>query len=190
MPPLPDEPYTVFVRPLNERGFQYMVTGSIASILYGEPRTTHDIDIVLVLPESRIREIAEIFPADQFYCPPREVLRIESARAADGHFNLIHQESGFKADVYLSGNERLHLWALENVRPVELDDGIIVPLAPPEYVIVRKLSYYRMGGSQKHVRDIRAMLQLAADQIDRTVLTEKIEAEGLSELWEEISSES
>ena len=37
-------------------------------------------------------------------------------------------------------------------------------LAPAEYVIVRKLEYYREGGSEKHLRDIRSMLAVSGDR--------------------------
>ncbi len=42
---------SVFVKPLNQVRIEYMVTGSVASILYGEPRMTHDIDLVIKLSE-------------------------------------------------------------------------------------------------------------------------------------------
>jgi len=42
-----------------------------------------------------------------------------------------------------------------------------ITLAPPEYVIVRKLEYYREGGSEKHLRDIRAMLAVSGELLDR-----------------------
>ncbi|NWG14519.1 MAG: hypothetical protein HXY20_13410 [Acidobacteria bacterium] len=41
------------VRTLEELDIGYMVTGSIASSLQGEPRSTHDIDIVVNLPQKK-----------------------------------------------------------------------------------------------------------------------------------------
>jgi hypothetical protein len=32
---------------LEENGIPYMITGSIASSLHGEPRSTHDIDVIV-----------------------------------------------------------------------------------------------------------------------------------------------
>jgi hypothetical protein len=32
----------LFVRPLNQIGARYIICGSVASILYGEPRLTND----------------------------------------------------------------------------------------------------------------------------------------------------
>jgi hypothetical protein len=39
----------LFVRPLNQLGVRYIVSGSVAAILYGEPRLTHDVDFVVFL---------------------------------------------------------------------------------------------------------------------------------------------
>ncbi len=39
--------FGLFVRPLHESGLRYMVSGSLASIYYGEPRLTMDVDLVL-----------------------------------------------------------------------------------------------------------------------------------------------
>jgi hypothetical protein len=41
------DPVLIFVTTLNRLGLAYMVTGSVAGIAYGEPRLTHDIDIVV-----------------------------------------------------------------------------------------------------------------------------------------------
>ncbi len=56
-------------------------------------------------------------------------------------------------------------------------------VAPPEYVIVRKLEYFREGGSQKHLRDIRSMLQVSHDQIDQAALGEWVARQGVTEQW-------
>lgn len=184
--PAPDEaPFLPFVRPLNAAGFRYMVTGSIAAMNYGELRTTNDIDLVLFLPPAKVADLEKLFPLEEFYCPPAEVLAIEVSRAAEGHFNLIHHASGFKADVYLTGNDKLRIWALGQCEIVDFD-GVPVPMAPPEYVIVRKLEFFRAGGSEKHVRDIRAMLEISGDQIDQQLLAEKIADLGLQKVWEQI----
>ena len=92
--------FLVFLEPLNRAAIPYMVTGSVASLVYGEPRLTHDVDLVVELNISRAGEFAGLFPMEQFYCPPEEVIRIEALRETRGHFNLIHHATGFKADIY------------------------------------------------------------------------------------------
>ena len=183
----PAVPFLSFVKPLEEAGMRYMVTGSIASMFYGEVRMTHDIDLVLFLPETKSAELAGLFPLEEFYCPPEEVIRIESARSSDGHFNLIQHSTGFKADVYLAGNSVLMLWGLSQARAVEFEGGTL-RIAPPEYVVVQKLEYYRAGGSEKHVRDIRAMKEIGWDSVDEALLEGKVKELGLEKVWEEVSS--
>lgn len=149
--------FTLFTRPLNEAGLAYFVTGSVASMIYGEPRLTIDVDIILTLSQADLKKLLAAFPEDAFYIPPLEVLRIEAARPQRGHFNLLHHETGYKADIYLAGKDPLHAWAFERRRQIDLD-GNVIWFAPPEYVIIRKLQFYREGRSEKHLRDIRTML--------------------------------
>ena len=163
---------SIFVKPLNDAKIEYMVTGSVASILYGEPRMTHDIDLVIKLSDKNALCIAELFPEDKFYCPPVDVILSEIAREARGHFNIIHHQTALKADLYPVGKDLLHKWAMSKKRKMEFDNNEIC-VAPPEYVIVRKLDYYREGGSQKHLADIKKMLKYSGDIIDMSILKEK-----------------
>jgi hypothetical protein len=61
--------------------------------------------------------------------------------------------------------------------------GEPIMLAPPEYVILRKLEYFREGGSEKHLRDTRSMLAVSGDQINRSELAEWIRRRGLEAEW-------
>jgi hypothetical protein len=180
------ELFLLFVRPLNGADIRYMVTGSVAAIFYGEPRLTHDVDFVAFLNEANIRRLAEIFPSADFYVPPPEVIAAEVQREHRGHFNIIHIETGFKADMYPTGRDDFNAWAFRLRRRVQFE-GETVVLAPPEYVIVRKLEYYREGGSEKHLRDIRSMLAISGEQLDRAALTEWIQRFGVQSEWQLVS---
>lgn len=179
--------FLTFTLPLEGAGLAYMVGGSVASMVYGEPRLTNDIDIVLDLPRDRIRELAGWFPPDTFYSPPEEVLAIESRRALRGHFNLVHLETGYKADVYLCGADPLSRWGMADRRRIDLPEGRAIWIAPPEYVILLKLQYYREGGSEKHKLDIRGMLEVSGELLDREALGVWIERLGLSGEWDDVS---
>lgn len=176
--------FLVFTRRLEALGARYMVTGSVAAIAYSAPRFTYDIDIVVVLDRAQIARLPEIFPDAEFYLPPLEAIAAE-AREQRGHFNIIHHETGFKADIYLAGGDPLHIWALARARRLDVAGEPLV-VAPPEYVIVRKLEFYREGGSQKHLGDIRSMLDTSPDAIDRAELERMIAGRGLQDVWKEI----
>ncbi len=177
----------LFVRPLNQLGVRYLISGSIAAILYGEPRLTHDVDFVVFLRDTDICRLPEVFPSPAFYVPPPEAIAMEVARAQKGHFNLIHTDTGFKADFYTEGRDELHGWAFRNARKLAYR-GEPVVVAPPEYVIVRKLEYYREGGSEKHLRDIRSMLAVSGDQFDGPALQDWIRKRNLGAEWRSVSS--
>ena len=181
------ELFLLFVRPLNQAGIRYVVSGSVAAIFYGEPRLTHDVDFVVFLNANDLRCLVEVFPANDFYLPPLETMLAEMAREHSGHFNLIHKYTGFKADIYPAGRDELNAWAFQGKRPVEFE-GETVMVAAPEYVIVRKLEYYRAGHAEKHMRDIRAMLAVSGEQLDRPSLNEWIQRRGLETEWRQAST--
>ena len=116
-------------------------------MLYGEPRVTNDIDLVVFLRTEDASKLNFIFPSPEFYVPPTEAIVREIAREPGGHFNLIHTASGLKCDCYTSGRDELHFWALRLKQQYTIG-ATIVTLAPPEYVIIRKLEYYRQGRSE------------------------------------------
>lgn len=148
----------VFISPLERSGLMYMVTGSVASTMYGEPRMTHDIDLVLMLKIADIRQFRSFFPPKAFYCPPPEVIQIELKRDVRAHFNLIHHDTGYKADCYPFTGDPLHRWAFGRLRRIKCDSDLEISIAPPEYVILRKLQFFLEGGSEKHIEDIKKMI--------------------------------
>jgi len=172
----------LFTRRLERAKIPYMVTGSAAAMIYGEPRLTNDVDVVVVLDRESAANMVEAFPMAEFYCPPQEVISVEASREQRGHFNIIHHETGFKADIYLSGRDSLHVWGLANSQRVLISEDMVT-IAPPEYVIVRKLEYFREGGSEKHLRDIRAMLQNSWEAIRHSDLDQLIAERGLGDVW-------
>ena len=174
----------IFISRIEGLGIPYVVTGAVASIIYGEPRLTNDVDMIVKMKAEDIDRFIQAFPAADFYCPPGEVLKIEMGRPYRGHFNLIHHGTGTKADIYLAGEDELHKWALSR-RKEAVVGGQQVNVAPPEYVIVRKLEYYREGGSEKHLRDIAGMLAISTDQIDFEQLEEFVHRYDLEKEWRE-----
>jgi len=176
--------FQIFTTRLNRMGIRYMVTGAVAAIIYGEPRLTNDVDFVIELKPEDFAKFEQAFPADEFYCPDKETIKLEARRASRGHFNIINHETGFKADFYLVGQDELHHWAMAK-RKEFIVEGESFWLAPPEYVIFRKLEYYREGGSEKHLRDIAGILALSCESIDFDQLQKKIEAYGLGKEWAE-----
>jgi len=177
--------FLIFLERLNKSNIEYMATGSVASMIYGEPRITHDIDLVLRLYTNNIQQLIGIFGPEEFYCPPMEVIKAETARKTGGHFNIIHHETGFKADIYPAGEDKLHIWAMARRQKVKIENCDLW-LAPPEYVIVRKLEYFKQSGSSKHLSDIKKMLEISGNNINLSELKQKVLEYGLIKEWKKI----
>jgi hypothetical protein len=149
---------------------------------------THDIDLVLELGADEIQKFINLFPPEEFYCPSGNVIETEVARETRGHFNIIHHKTGFKADIYPIGQDQLHKWAMGQRKKIEFEQNNIW-IAPPEYVIIRKLQYHREGGSSKHLRDISRMLEVSGDDIDKSALDRMVDKFGLSDEWRKVQAE-
>ena len=160
---------SLFVRPLNRLGIPYLVTGGVASVVYGVPRLTRDIALVIELRPRDARRFAAAWSAEEFYVPPVEVIEEESGRPAHGHFNVIHHQTAMRADIYLPGIDALNAWAFAH-KVIRLIDDDEVSLAPIEAVILSKLRYYQMGKSDRHLRDIHRMLRVSGDLVNRPEL--------------------
>jgi len=173
---------SLFIAPINRTGIEYMVTGGLAAVVYGHPRLTLDIDLVIQFTPRDAEVFAGLWPPDDFYCPPLEVINTERGRETHGHFNVIHNESAMRADVYLAGSDDLNAWALQH-RVVREIEGERVQVAPIEYVIVYKLRYFQMGGSNRHLRDVARMLEISGPEVDQSALEGWIERLNLGVEW-------
>ena len=83
----------------------YLVTGSVASMAYGEPRLTNDIDIVADVTLSHIPALLAAFPEEEYYIDGE---MIKEAILRIGQFNIIHPVSGLKVDVIIKQDIPFH----------------------------------------------------------------------------------
>lgn len=141
----------------------YYVTGSVASVQYGESRTTHDLDVVIELPSWRVPEFCRAFPLPDWYIEPEAVLR---AVQSSSQFNVINSTEGLKIDVMPAGVSQYDESRLARARRLDLPGGGSAMFAAPEDVILKKLEFFREGGSDKHLRDIASMLKVSGPEID------------------------
>jgi hypothetical protein len=166
---------------LEELGIPYLVTGSTATIAYGEPRLTNDIDVVADLRPGQVDAFCAAFPGPEFYCPRDYVA---DAVRKKFQFNVLHPESGLKIDVIIATDSDFDRARLS--RAVRLQEGpdFAAWFASPEDVIVKKLEYYREGGSEKHIRDILGVLKIRGDRVDRAYIAEWASRLGLTTEWD------
>ncbi|MBH0178176.1 MAG: hypothetical protein HP491_09990 [Nitrospira sp.] len=161
----------------------YLVTGSVASMAYGEPRLTNDIDVVAGIQAADLSGVMAAFPAHEFYLSEEA---IRDAIRRGGQFNIIHPGSGLKVDVMVrkdSPFDRSRFARARALRPVESYEAAF---ASAEDVIIKKMEYYNEGGSEKHLRDITGMLKVSGEEIDQIYIVEWADRLGLRSIWEMI----
>jgi hypothetical protein len=167
---------------LDRLGIPYVVGGSVASSILGEPRATADIDIAIRLAEGEIDRLIEALGAD-YYVSREAAVSAVHRRAS---FNLVHLESVQKVDLFVLGEELLDRRQLEHRRQVavtENGDGTLW-IGSPEDQVLRKLAWYRAGGgvSDRQWRDVVGILATQAQQIDRADLEGAAAELGLGDL--------
>ena len=171
------------IQALESTGIPYMITGSQASAYYGEPRFTRDIDIVPDTKPEQAEEFITFFPSNEFYCD-KEMIEEEIERR--GQFNIIHTASGLKIDIILTKTTPFSQteFARRNRSAVFSDQDAF--FTSPEDVIIKKMEYYKEGGSEKHLRDIAGILKISGEAVDKNYIANWSRQLGLTEIWDAI----
>jgi hypothetical protein len=162
---------------------EYFVTGSVAAMHYSTPRLTTDVDLVLELPSWNVAEFCAVFPLPEFYVDPPAAMR---AATSGGQFNILHMEQGVKADVMCFADAPFDNSRLSRRRRVELLPGLFAYVSSPEDIILKKLDFYRQGGSYKHLSDIGNMFRVSGEVIDRGYIDHWALRLGVTREWKQM----
>ncbi len=178
-----DELLQVAVEACDALGLTYLVTGSTASIAYGEVRFTNDIDIVIHLPANQVDAFCDAFSDDPFYLS-RDAVR---SAVQDAHqFNLIHPASGLKIDFIVLTQSEYDRSRIARRRLLPALPGRDVSFASPEDVVIKKMLYYHEGQSPKHLRDIGGIMRVQGTALDRDYIAGWAKRLGVDAIWRQI----
>jgi hypothetical protein len=81
--------------------FRYGITGSHATMAYGESRFTNDIDVVMELDAASLERLRAAFSFPDFYMNEGATIAV----ANGGMFNIVRPDSGLKIDVIVPEKE-------------------------------------------------------------------------------------
>ena len=164
----------------------YMVTGSIGAMLYGEPRMTNDMDVVIDPKPFHAALLARLFASEDHYIPPVEVIVDEIQRR--GQFNILHVGTGSKVDLIIRKQTDFAETEFARRQSVPFSADLDSASATPEDIIISKLTYYQMSPSSKHIDDIRGILAVSGNDLDHNYLREWVQRLGLTNAWQRVQS--
>ena len=165
----------------------YMVTGSIASSAQGEPRATHDIDIVVSIPPPAIRSLLAEFPPSDFYLDEQA---IRDAIEAGDMFNLVDLNTAEKVDFWVLTDTPFDQSRFAR-RYRDSFGGLEFALSRPEDTILMKLRWANdSGGSERQFGDALRVYEIQFAKLDFAYMEDWAVRVGVADLWERLKREA
>ncbi len=103
-----------------------------------------------------------------------------------GKFNIIHPTSGLKIDVMIPSESSLDQLRFERRVPIPLGEDCTALFSSPEDIILKKLQWRRMGGGERHLRDIQGILRVRGAKLDRAYIDQHVGELLVKELWQQV----
>lgn len=175
------------IKALEDAKLEYMVTGSVASSLQGEPRSTHDIDLVISVQKSAVKKLVKAFPPPDFHLDEDSIL---NAIDTKGMFNLINIREGDKVDFWILTNEPFDKSRFSRKYEEEVM-GIKMQVSTPEDTILMKLKWAKLsGGSEKQFTDALRVYEVQSEKLDREYLESWARELNIESLWRRLLAEA
>jgi len=151
---------------LQDLKIPYAVTGGFAVAVWGKPRFTADIDIIVELIPKNIEPLAKtLLLIDKDVYVSEEAMRDALERKSE--FNFIHPQTGLKVDFWVRGSKADIYGKLKFERRIakKIDKQRIF-FVSPEDLILSKLAWYKESESSKHLEDIKTILDNSKLKLD------------------------
>jgi hypothetical protein len=171
---------------LESAGVPYMLTGSFASSFHGAPRTTQDVDIVIAPTLGSLQKLISAFPEEQYYVSREAALQ---AYGSESLFNVIDLDSGWKIDFIVRKSRPFSIEEFGRRREADLM-GTTLYIASAEDVLLSKLEWAKMAGSERQIRDVAGILRTQGTDIDTQYVERWVDALQLRGEWDRARAEA
>jgi hypothetical protein len=170
------------VNRLELTGATYAITGSIASTFWGILRTTHDVDIVLVLSGADVAQMVAAF-SDSYYISD---LAVQDAVQRSSMFNVVDFSTGLKADLWVTKGDPFNIEMLSRRRRVELVPGRQAWMGSPEDVLLHKLVWNTITLSERQLADAAGIAAVQGGSLDLAYMRGWAARQGTSQELEDV----
>ena len=175
------------IQVLDQAEIQYMITGSVASSLHGEPRSTHDIDMVIAIQKPVAKRLVEAFPPPGFYLDEDSIL---DAINRQSMFNLIDVNAGDKVDFWILTDEPFDQSRFLRKISEEFM-GLKMLVSSPEDTVLAKLRWAKLsGGSEKQFTDALRVYEVQYGKLDIDYLEQWAKKLNVESLWKRLVDEA
>lgn len=154
----------------DELSLPYLITGGMAVSVWGRPRFTADIDIVVEIKPSDIKGLVKALKGLGRAGYIDEDTAGEIVRKG-GEFNFIDGITGIKVDFWVSSNGDFDLSRFKR-RSAKKILGQKIYFTSPEDLILSKLKWFKESGSNRHLEDAESVLKISGDDLDMGYLRE------------------
>jgi len=169
---------------------RYFVGGSVARSYHGASRSTLDVDLTTQLSEASVPELCATL-GGEYYLNEQS---IRSAIRRNSCFNLIHLETSFKVDIFVSDASPFSEISQERAIIAEIGDNPVLPvrMATVEDIIVIKLDWYRIGGeaSERQWNDLLSVARLNDKELEVDYLRTWAQVKGVMPQLERLLKET
>ena len=172
---------------LNENQIDYMITGSFVSSIQGEPRATHDVDILVNITNAAIPTLIKTFQPPDYYISE---LAVEEAIQHESMFNLLDTTEGDKADFWILTDDPFDQSRFAR-KYQEKVLGFSIKISAPEDTILMKLRWAKLsGGSEKQFIDALRVYEIQYSNLDLNYMEAWSQTLQIKELWEKLKQEA
>jgi hypothetical protein len=167
---------------LDAAGIPYMLTGSFASSIHGQPRASHDIDFVIAPTLGSLNALLRALPESAYYVSREAAL---DAYGRESLFNVVDLESGWKIDFICRKSRDFSLAEFERRAPRALE-GRSVFVTSAEDALLSKLEWAKLTDSERQLVDAASIVAIQGENLDTEYVEKWVAGLGLNEQWTKV----
>jgi hypothetical protein len=175
-----DDFFDRLITALERAGVPYMLTGSYASGMYGIPRATNDVDVVIAPTPEELRRLLREFPDDRYYADEEDAFQ---SFAAQSQFNVIDFATSWKADLIFRKDREFSRTEFAR-RCLHSIGGRTVYLVSPEDILIAKLEWAKLGESERQIEDAAGVVRRQGATLDRAYVERWVDELELDRQWQ------